>query len=592
MSQESFVRGGSFLVREVPAEEVFTPEEFSPEQLMYAKTARDFVENELLPACDRIEAKEAGLNEALLKKAGELGLLMADIPEAYGGLGLDKASSALITEAMAGQGSFSVTYGAQVGIGTLPTVYYGTEEIKQKYLPGLADGSTPACYCLTEPTAGSDALGIRTRAELSADGRHYVLNGSKMWITSAGFAQLFTVFAKVDGDKFTGFVLDRDTPGLKVGPEEHKLGIVGSSTTAVTFEDVHVPVGQVLGEVGQGHKIAFNILNIGRFKLGAGCVGSAKRVIQEALGYALERKQFGKRLAEFGAVREKLAEMVVRTYAAESAVYRTVGMIDHLLGSAGDDAYREAGLRSIEEYSVECAIVKVLGSETLDYVVDEALQIHGGYGYSTEYTVERHYRDSRINRIFEGTNEINRLLIPGMLLRKAMKGEIPLLKAATALQEELMGIPSFDLEEATGVLEAETKLVANLKKICLFVAGVAAQKYGKGLADRQQVLTRLADLVIAAYTAESTVLRAAKDAARRGAEAACLPVAAARITCETALARAEAVAREALAAVEEGDTLATMLAALRRLVRRTPADVVSLREVIAGRLVELERLVY
>ncbi len=590
MSQ-GFSKGAGFLLEAAGPKDVCTPEDFTPEQLLYAKTARDFMVNEVVPASDRIEEKDFGLIRQLLAKAGELGLLMAEVPEEYGGLGLDKASSAIITENMSGQGSFSVMYGAHVGIGTLPLVYYGTPELKQKYLPGLADGSTVGCYCLTEPQAGSDALSGRTKAVLSADKTHYVLNGTKQFITNGGLAQVFTVFAKVDGEHFTGFVLDRDTPGLKIGPEEHKLGIQGSSTTTVILEDARVPVGNVLGEIGQGHKIAFNILNIGRFKLGAGCVGSCRHAIEHSLAYALERKQFGKRLAEFGLIREKLAQMFVRTYAAQAAVYRTVGLIDSLL-KAGGGAHGEAALQSIEEYSVECAMVKVIGSEALDYVVDEAVQVYGGYGYCAEYPVERYYRDSRINRIFEGTNEINRMLVPGMLLRKAMKGEIPLFQAAKALQEELMGIPSFDLDAEAGLLDAEKKLVANAKKVALFVAGVAAQKYGKALAEQQVVLSRLAELCMAAYTAESTLLRALKDAGKRGEAAAALPVAAARITCEEAMGAAEGFAREALAAMESGDTLTTMLAALRRLLRRSPADTVGQRETIAAKLVEMERLVY
>ncbi|MBI5016493.1 MAG: acyl-CoA dehydrogenase family protein [Deltaproteobacteria bacterium] len=590
MSEASYVKGGSFLVRETTPEEVFTPEDLTSEQLMYAKTARDFVENEVLPLSDRIEEKDFAVTKALFKKAGELGLLMADIPEEFGGLGLDKASSALIAENMSGQGSFSVMYGAHTGIGTLPLVYYGTPELKAKYLPGIADGTTIACYALTEPTAGSDALSGRAKAVLSADGTHYILNGTKQFITNGGIADCFTVFAKIDGEQFTGFFLDKSTPGLSIGAEEHKMGIRGSSTTTVILDEARVPVGNVLGAIGQGHKIAFNVLNIGRFKLGAACAGASKNAIQGALSYALERKQFGKRLADFGLIREKLAEMLVRTYVAEASSYRTVGMIDALL-RAGGGAHGEAALQSIEEYSVECAMVKILGSEALDYVVDEAVQVYGGYGYCAEYPAERYYRDSRINRIFEGTNEVNRLLIPGMLLRKATKGEIPLFQAAKALQEELMGIPSFDLEEDFSLLAAEKKLVANLKKTCLFVAGVAAQKYGKGLADQQMILARTADLITNTYAAESTVLRALKDAARRGEAAAALPLAAARIACEAAMSRAEGFAREAVAAMEEGDTLATMLAALRRLARRTPANTAALRDQIAGRLVEAERIV-
>ncbi len=588
---ENYVKGGSFLVRETTPEEVFTPEDFTSEQLQFAKTARDFIDNEVIPRNDEIEEKKPGVVPELLRKAGELGLLMADVPEEYGGLGLDKASSALVTENMSGQGSFSVAFGAHVGIGTLPLVYYGTEELKKKYLPGLADGSLVGCYCLTEPTAGSDALSIRTKAVLSEDGKHYILNGTKQFITNGGFADVFTVFAKIDGEQFTGFVLDKATPGLKIGPEEHKMGIHGSSTTTVIFEDAQVPVENVIGEIGKGHKIAFNILNIGRFKLGAGAVGSSKRSLEHALAYALERKQFGRRLAEFGAIREKLAEMYAHTYAAESTVYRTVGLIDQLLSLSGG-GHDEAALKAIEEYSVECAIVKVFGSEVLDYVVDQTVQTYGGYGYCAEYPAERFYRDSRINRIFEGTNEINRLLVPGMLLRKAMKGEVPLFQAVQALQEELMGIPSLDMDADLGLLDAEKRLVANLKKICLFVAGVAAQKFGKGLAEQQNVLLRIADLAIQAYAAESTVLRVLKDAAKRGEDKLALPIAAAQIVCEEAVATAEATAREALAGIEEGDTLMTMLAALRRLVRRTPANLVAARETIAAKLVEMERVIW
>ncbi|PLX40933.1 MAG: acyl-CoA dehydrogenase [Deltaproteobacteria bacterium] len=582
-------KGGSFLVEEATPESIFVPENFSSEQLMYAKTARDFIENEVIEKNDEIEEKNFEVSKALMAKAGELGLLMADVPEEYGGMGLDKASSALITESMSGQGSFSVIYGAHVGIATLPIVYYGTEEQKEKYLPGLADGTKIGAYCLTETGAGSDALAARTKAVLSEDGKYYILNGSKQFITNGGLAFSYIVFAKIDGEKFTAFILDRDTEGLKIGPEEHKMGIRGSSTTTVILEDAKVPVENVLGEVGQGHKIAFNVLNIGRFKLGAGSVGANKVCMQSALEYAMERKQFGKPISDFGMIREKLAEMYVRTYAAESAVYRTVGMIDTLALSAETS---QAKINSIEEYSIECAIVKVLASEALDFVTDEYVQILGGYGFCSEYAAEKNYRDARINRIFEGTNEVNRLLIPAMLLRKGMKGELPLFQAATALQEELMGIPSFDLDEDLDLLAAEKKIVANLKKICLFVAGVAAQKFGTNLADQQMVLSRLADIAIKAYAAESTLVRALKDAANRGEEGAALPLAVARIYCENAIADCEKYAREALAGIEEGDALATMLAALRRLMRRTPANTLAARETIAAKLIQMERIVY
>ncbi len=585
MSEDKRMPGGGFLLETANPEDIFTPEDFTSEQLMYAKTANDFMEKDVLAVSDRIEVKEEGLTLKLIAKAGELGLLMADIPEEYGGMGLDKPSSALITEKMSAQGSFSVVFGAQTGIGTLPIVYYGTEELKKKYLPILASGSQSSCYCLTEASAGSDALSGRTKAVLSEDGEHYILNGVKQFITNGAIATIFIVFAKIDGEHFTGFVLERGMEGLSHGPEEHKMGIVGSSTTTVILEDVKVPVGNVLGEIGKGHKIAFNILNIGRFKLGVGTVGAAKRVLGESLAYSLERKQFGEKIAEFGMIREKMAEMYVRIYASEAACYRTIGYIDDLMEQG---AHGETALKAIEEYSVECAIVKVLGSETLDYVADENVQIFGGYGYSAEYPAEMHYRDSRINRIFEGTNEINRLLIPAMLLRKGMKGELPLFQAAKALADELMDIPSFDMDEEERPLSEEAKIAANIKKMCLFVAGTAAQKYGPALEKHQELLARAADLAILAYLADSAVLRAQKDLNKRGDKAA-IQVAAARVACETAVTKAEGIAREAIAAMAEGDTLVTMLSALRRLSRRTPADIIALRDMITTKMVEDER---
>ncbi|HSH69271.1 MAG TPA: acyl-CoA dehydrogenase family protein [Deferrisomatales bacterium] len=577
MTNAAFKRGGSFLVDTLLPEEIFTPEDFDAEQKMYAKTAREFVEKDVLPRDAEIEAKELDVTVGLLKKSGELGLLMADIPEEYGGLGLDKASAALIVESLAGQGSYQVFHLVQTGIGSLPIVYYGTPEQKRRYLPGLADGSLLGCYGLTETAAGSDALAARTKAVLSADGSHYVLNGSKQFITSARVADVLIVFAKVDGERFTGFLVDKGTAGLSFGPDEHKMGIHGCTTSSIVFQDVQVPVGNVLGEIGQGHKIAFNILNIGRFKLGALAVGMCKRAIEHSLAYCLERKQFGQRLVAFGAIREKLGQMVVRAYAAESMAYRTVGLIDQLLAGAADK-YGEAGLDSIEEYSVECSMVKVLGSEALDYVVDEMVQCYGGYGYCGEYPAEAYYRDSRINRIYEGTNEINRLVIATMLVRKATSGVLPLFEAA-----EDVGAPA---EAETGVVGAEQAVVANLKKIALLVLGLAARKYGKGLGKEQSIVLRLADLVAAAYVAESTLLRTQKDLSRRGEAGAALPVAVTRITCEEAIDQAESLARQCLVAMGESGSLETLGA----LVKRTPADVVAAREVIAAKLVEMERL--
>ncbi len=578
MPDAAFKKGGSFLVDMVLPEEIFTPEDLTLEQLMYAKTARDFIEKEVLPRSAEIEAKELDVTIGLLRKSGELGLLMADIPEEYGGMGLDKASAALIVENLAGQGSYQVFHLVQTGIGSLPIIYYGTPEQKRRYLPGIADGSLLGCYGLTETAAGSDALAARTKAVLSADGSHYVLNGSKQFITSARIADVLIIFAKVDGKEFTGFLVDKGTPGLSFGPDEHKMGIHGCTTSSVIFVDAQVPVGNVLGQIGQGHKIAFNILNIGRFKLGALAVGMCKRAIEHSLTYCLDRKQFGKRLVEFGAIREKLGQMFVCMYAAESMAYRTVGLIDQLLAGAADK-YGEAGLDSIEEYSVECSMAKVLGSEALDYVVDEMVQCFGGYGYCGEYPAEAYYRDSRINRIYEGTNEINRLVIATMLVRKAAGGVLPLFEAA----KDVGGPATVE----AGVLGDGQAVVANLKKIALLVLGLAAQKYGKGLGKEQSIVLRLADLVIAAYVAESTLLRAQKDVARRGEAGAALPVAAARVTCEEAIDQAESLARQCLVAMDERAVLDSLAA----LVKRVPADVVAAREVIAARLVEMERLV-
>ncbi|MDF1551748.1 MAG: acyl-CoA dehydrogenase family protein [Deferrisomatales bacterium] len=585
MREHAYSRGASFLLNRTGAAEVFTPGDFTPEQRMFAKAARDFVEREVFPVSDRIEEKEAGLMAALIRKAGALGLLAADIPEAYGGLGLDKTTSALIFENLAGQGSFLVVFGGQVGIGCLPIVYYGSHETRLKYLPSIADGTKIGCFALTEPAAGSDAMACRTKAVLSGDGRHYVLNGTKQFITSAGIADIFIVFAKVDGAGLTGFVLERDTPGLSIGPEEHKMGLHGTSTTTVLLDDAEVPIENVLGELGRGHKIAFNILNIGRFKIGSSAVGACKLALGHALSYCLERKQFGKRLVEFGAIREKLGEMFVRTYAAEAVAYRTVGLIDRLLQQR--EVSEEASLRSIEEYAVECAMVKVIGSETLDYVADEALQCFGGYGYCADYPLERFYRDSRVNRIFEGTNEINRQLIPTMALRKAGSLEFPLHEAL-----EQAGVAPADRAPVAedGPLAQEGLAVERLKELCLFSIGLAVRRHGKALSREQALVSRLADLMMAVYRAESTLLRALKDAGRKGQEAALLAISAARLVCEDALEQGGALARQVLAATESGPGLHRGLSVIGRLTEREPADTLALREGIAARLVELERL--
>lgn len=562
-------KGGGWLL-ETP-ERIYTPEDFDESVKEIARTTRTFVEREVLPLLERMEHGELSLNVPLMRKAGELGLLGIEVPEEYGGLDLPKVISTVVAEELSGSGGFSVTYGAHTSIGTLPLVYFGTEEQKRKYLPKLASGEWIAAYCLTEPGSGSDALSAKTRATLSEDGKYYILNGVKQWISNAGFANLFTVFAKVDGEHFTAFLVERDTPGLSFGPEEKKMGIKASSTRQVILEDAKVPVENVLGEIGKGHKIAFNVLNVGRYKLGAGAVGGAKRALELSAKYAKERHQFGRPIGSFGLIQAKLGEMASRIYAAESAVYRTVGLIDEaLLGKKG----AEAVMAGIEEYAVEASIIKVLGSEVLDYVVDEGVQIHGGYGYSQEYPIERAYRDARINRIFEGTNEINRLLIPGMLLRRALKGQLPLFQAAMRLQKELLE-PSFEEPE-----DLELHQVAGLKKLALMVAGLAAQKYGDQLEEEQEVLGVVADILIDAYAAESALLRAR----RLGGIALTM----AQLYLLQALDRAQVGALSVLPRLVEGDEARVVYSAARRLTKHEPGDLVALRREVAGRVLEAE----
>lgn len=560
-------KGGGWLL-EVP-ERVYTPEDFDESVKEIARTTRTFVEKEVLPLLERMEHGELELNVPLMRKAGELGLLAIEVPEEYGGLDLPKVISTVVAEELSGSGGFSVTYGAHTSIGTLPLVYFGTEEQKRKYLPKLASGEWIAAYCLTEPGSGSDALAAKARATLSEDGKYYILNGVKQFISNAGFAHLFTVFAKVDGEHFTAFLVERDTPGLSFGPEEKKMGIKASSTRQVILEDVKVPVENVLGEIGKGHKIAFNVLNVGRYKLGAGAVGGAKRALELSAQYATQRVQFGRPIGRFGLIQQKLGEMASRIYAAESAVYRTVGLIDEALsGKKG----AEAVMAGIEEYAVEASIIKVLGSEVLDYVVDEGVQIHGGYGYIQEYPIERAYRDARINRIFEGTNEINRLLIPGMLLRRALKGQLPLIQAAQKLQKELLE-PSFEEPE-----DVELHQIAGLKKLALMVAGLAVQKYGQGVEEEQEVLGTVADILIDAYAAESALLRAR----RLGGLAPVL----ARIYLVQALDRAQAGALSVLPRLVEGDEARVVYSAARRLTKREPVDLVALRRQAAEAVLE------
>jgi butyryl-CoA dehydrogenase len=518
----------------------------------------------------------------LLRKAGELGLMAVDVPEAYGGLELDKVTSAIVAESMSQLASFSVAFSAHVGIGTLPFVWYGTKAQKRKYLPKLATGEWIASYALSESSSGSDAMNCRTRAVLSADGRHYVLNGEKMWITNSGFADVFTVFAKIDGEKFSAFVIERNTPGFSVGKEEHKLGIRGSSTCPLILADCQVPVENLLGEAGKGHHIAFNILNIGRFKLGAACVGGARNSLVNAIRYAKERKAFGKSICEFGLIQEKLAECAAGIYAGESLTYRTIGMIDAALADvdAGAEGSSREIQKRIEEYAVECSILKVWGSEMLDMVVDHVLQIYAGYGYVEEYPAERPYRDSRINRIFEGTNEINRLIITGWLMKRAVAGQLPLLAAIKHLMDEVLSGPSAP-DELEGPLAAEHKMLSNARKLALFAAGAASQKYGQGLAEQQEIMGALADCIMEVYALESCLLRAGKLLSNRGASAARQAVAMSQYYAVKSLETVELAARKVIGAVAEGDMLRTQRAILRRLSKCEPADTVALGRQIA-----------
>jgi alkylation response protein AidB-like acyl-CoA dehydrogenase len=581
------ISGGSFLLESRRPDEIFTPEDFTEQHQLIGQTAEEFANNEIVPNIEKIEHKDFSVTRDLLKKAGDLGLSGAEIPEAYGGLEMDKVTAAVIAEHIAKYAGFATTWGGHSGIGTLPIVYFGTEEQKKKYLPRLAAGEIVGAYALSEASSGSDALNCRARAELSKDGKHYILNGEKMWITNAGFADLFTVFAKVDGEKFTAFLVERSFPGFSVGAEEHKMGIRGSSTCAIILSDCKVPAENVLGDIGKGHVIAFNILNVGRFKLGAMCVGGARVALENTIGYAKQRKAFGKVIADFGLVREKLANMAVGIYTGESLIYRTVGMMDVALNEVDKSSANAAQetRKAIEEYAVECSIIKVWGSEMVDYVVDEMVQIYGGYGFVEEYPAERSYRDARINRIFEGTNEINRLIITGFLLKRAMSGQLPLMPAIKKLMDEVLAGPSAG-EEVEGPLAEEQKLVASAKKLGLFVAGAATQKYMQAIQDQQEIMGAIADVVIETYAMETAVLRAQKIAERNGETAAQLPVAMTRVYLSQAMEKIEAAAKKVIAAVAEGDMLRTQLAILRRLAKHEPCNSIALRQQIAEKVIE------
>ncbi len=588
--EKQYVKGGEFLIADPTSAEIFTPEDFTDEQKMIGETTKEFVDNEIFPRLPELEGHNWELARDLVKKGGDLGLLGATIPEEYGGLGLDQTTGVVIAEMIGRAGGFGTTFGAQTSIGLLPLLYFGSEELKQRWIPPIISGEVVTAYCLTESGSGSDALGAKTIAKLTDDGQHYVLNGEKMWISNGGFADVFIVFAKVDGekDKFSAFVVEA-SENCRPGHEEHKMGIKSSSTTALILSDCKIPATNLIGNVGDGAKIAFNILNVGRFKLGASVTGGAKLAIHEAIRYANERHQFNKPISSFGAIKHKIAEMAIRTWVAESITYRTVGMIDALIGDGADNATK---LQSIEEYAVESSINKVACSETLDYVVDEMVQIFGGYGYSADYPAEKAYRDSRINRIFEGTNEINRLLIPGQLMKRAMKGKLGLLQAATALQEEILN-PQMSFDEDTSLLAAETKLAQNAKKVALMVLGTAAQKYMMGLADQQEVLVNCADIIMDAYQMETSILRTKKYAEANCEEAAARFIDMTSVFCNDAIQRVETSAKNTIAAIAEGDTMRTLLVALKRYTKNnSPINTIAARQRIADVLIEANTYVY
>jgi butyryl-CoA dehydrogenase len=578
--------GGAFLIEDLKPEQVFSPEDFTEEHYGIMKTTDEFFKNEIAPHSDAIRHADHPLCVSILKKSGALGLTAVLVPEEYGGMEMDLTSAMVVAEGVAREGSYSAWHGAHTGIGTLPLLMFGTPAQKAKYLPKLATAEMVAAYCLSEPQAGSDALAARTRADLSEDGTHYILNGQKMWITNGGYADLYTVFAKVGGEKFTAFLVERAFAGVNPGAEEKKMGIKGSSTTAIYLDNVKVPVENVLGEIGRGHIIAFNILNLGRLKLGPFAVGGCKQAIATSIKYAKDRKAFGKSIGEFGMIRHKLAEMAIRLYASESMSYRVVGMIDAMLAghSWAEPDYAARELKAVEEFAAECSYIKVYASEVLDYIVDEAVQIHGGYGFSQEYAVEHAYRDSRINRIFEGTNEINRMLATGWLLKKAQKGQLPLVEAVKKLQAELMAGPTVD----TGVFDEDTRLVANAKKTALFVLGVAYQKYMSALDDQQEVLAGITDISMNAFAMESAWLRCLKIASRGGRNAEQVKEMTA-VFLREATEQIEGFARTVLANCSEGDGLRMNLTILKRFTKFSPVDAIGLRRKIAGRLLEAEK---
>ena len=590
---DTLLKGGEYLIAESKPEDVFTPEDFSDEQKQFGDTTEQFVTNELVPKIDELDNQNFDITIEGMRKCGELGLLMMDAPEEYGGLDLDKASSMLVAEKMSLAGAFSCAYSAHTGIGTLPLVYYGTEEQKQKYLERIISGEWVAAYCLTEPGSGSDALGAQASAILSEDGSHYVLNGTKQFITNGGIANIYTVFAKIDKEHFTAFLIERDFEGISSGPEEKKMGIKGSSTTQIILENCKVPVENVLGEIGKGHKIAFNVLNVGRFKLGAGGTGAAKLALGTGIAYANERVQFKKKISSFGAIKEKIADLTADIYASESLVYRLAGLLDDKLATIekGIEDYYVQYQKGIEEYAVECAISKVFCSEVLSQTVDEVVQIHGGYGYVSDYPAERYYRDSRINRIWEGTNEINRLLIPGMILRKAMKGELPLQTEAMKAFEALM-TPSFEELDDSVPFAAEKALVTNLKTLFLILAGTGVQKFMDKIADEQEILMAAADIAIQIFALESAVLRGEKVLSSYSERRQELLKATIKIFAFRAAETAGSAARKGAFYIEEGDTLTMILSGVRRFSKYDATGLLAAKRLVADAASEDEKYIF
>ncbi|HEY6447668.1 MAG TPA: acyl-CoA dehydrogenase family protein [Acidobacteriaceae bacterium] len=581
------IPGGSFLIADAAPEDIFTPEDLSEEQQEIARTTAEFAEKSILPRTAEIEAKNFAVTRELLLEAGKLGLLAVDIPEEYGGLALDKVTSALVADRIAVSGSFSVSISAHTGIGTLPVIWYGTPEQKQKYLPRLASGESIAAYALSESSSGSDAMNIRAQARLSDDGKQYILNGEKMWISNAGFADLFIIFAKIDGEKFSAFLVERDTPGLTIGAEEHKLGIRGSSTCPLVLSDCAIPAENLLGEPGKGHHIAFNILNVGRYKLGAATLGGARNALRNAIKYGKQRMAFGKPITSFGLVQEKIAEIAAGIFAGEALVYRVVGAIDAALATLAPDAPPAEVQKRIEDYAVECSIVKVWCSEMLDRTVDECVQIYGGYGYVEEYPAERGYRDARINRIFEGTNEINRLIITGFMLKRAMQGRLALLPAIGKVMDEVMsGSSSRSASDATASspLAAEKSLLASAKKLGLFCSGAASQKYPTNLQDQQEIMGSLADILIEVLVMESAILRAEKFSGRSQTA-----IGLAQLTAARCFAIIQNSAERILGAIAEGDMLRTQMAIFRRLAKHDPINTVAIGRQIAEEVIAAER---